>query len=119
MNSRLSSRTLMAGLAILLAVPAAAQPPQISPAQRAHLLALGAALGQCHRAGAARLARTRLTPAQIADRVIAACAGREVPMRSQLVHDLGPQRAEAALTGQRPHWRQTIARIVTEQRARG
>jgi len=101
---------------LLLATAAPAQ--RVAPAEQARLQRLGAALALCHRAIVRRDAATRLSAARIADRALAACAGREAPIRAALVRHLGPRRAQAAMQGQRQHWRQGIARMVAAARAR-
>jgi len=101
---------------VLFSTAAPAQ--RVAPAERARLQRLGADLGRCHRTIVLRDARTRLGAAQIADRALAACAGREAGIRAALVRHLGPQRAQGAMQSQRQHWRQGIARMVAAARAR-
>lgn len=101
---------------LLLATAAPAQ--RVAPAERVRLQRLGADLARCHGAVVRRDAPTRLAAARIADRALAACAGREAAIRVALVRHLGPQRAQAALQAQRDHWRQGIARMVAAARAR-
>jgi hypothetical protein len=105
---------ILAALCILFS--AATAPAQRVSPQQQRLAALGAELGLCHRAAAVRLARTRLTPAQIADRALARCAGREAPIRQTLNRLVGAERAQVALQGQRRHWRATIVTIVQQAR---
>ena len=102
-------------LAILLAASAASA-QTVSPAERQRLAGLGAALGQCHHGVVAREARTRLSPAQIADHAMAACAPREAPIRAALLRQIGPQRTAAVMQTQRAHWRQAIGRMVAMAR---
>jgi hypothetical protein len=106
-----------ASLFLLLAATAA--PAQrVAPDERARLQRLGADLALCHGGIVRRDAPTRLSPAQIADRALAACAGRETAIRAALARHLGPQRAQAAMQGQRQHWRQGIAQMVAAARRR-
>jgi hypothetical protein len=102
----------------LLAAPAilVAQPVQVTQAERQRLAALGLALGQCHRMIVQRDARTRFSPAEIADRALAACVQREVPIRAELLRQIGPQRTAAAMQAQRAHWRQAIGQMVAQAR---
>lgn len=106
-------------LLALLAVPAAlaAQPPQVSQADRQRVAALSAALAQCHHGVVLRDARTRLTAPQIVDRAIAACLPREAPIRAALVRQLGPERTAALMQAQRAHARQAILQMVAQARA--
>ena len=99
---------------LLLAAAAPAQPA--SQAERDRLALLSSRLGQCHHGIVLRDARSRFTPAQIADRAIAACARREAPIRAELVRQIGPQRTQAVLQAQRAHWREAIARMVAQAR---
>jgi len=107
-------RRLAALSLLLLATAASAQ--QVSQAERDRLAAMSSRLGQCHHGIVLRDARTRLTPAQIADRALAACAGREAPIRAELVRQIGPQRTAAVMQAQRAHWRQAIAQMVAQAR---
>ena len=106
----------LAALSLLLAATAAPA-QQINPAERNRLATLGSALGRCHHGIVLRDARTRFTAAQIADRAIAACASREAPIRAELVRQIGPQRAQVVMQGQRAHWRQSIGQMVSQTRA--
>jgi hypothetical protein len=108
-------RRLAALSLLLLATAASAQQP-VTAAERNRLAALGAALGRCHHGIVLRDARTRFTAAQIADRAIAGCAGREAPIRAELVRQIGPQRATGVMQAQRAHWRQAIAQMVAQAR---
>ena len=101
---------------LLLATAAPAQ--QASPVERARLQRMGAALAQCHGGIVRRDAPTRASAAQIVDRALAACGGREAPIRAALVRLLGPQRAAQAMQAQRQHWRQGIAQMVAQARRR-
>jgi hypothetical protein len=105
----------LATLSLLLAATAA--PAQrVSPQLQQRLAAMGAELGRCHRGVAVRLARGRLTPAQIADRALAECAGREAAIRQALARAIGGPRAQAVLEAQRVHWRRTVVTIVEQSR---
>jgi hypothetical protein len=107
-------RALAALSLLFFATPAPAQ--RVSPQQQQRLAALGAELGRCHRGAAVRLARSRLTPAQIADRGLAECAAREAAIRQALGRAIGAERAQNVLQAQRRHWRQTIVTIVQQSR---
>jgi hypothetical protein len=107
-------RRLAALSLLLLATAAGAQ--QGSQAERDRLATLSSALGQCHHGIVLRDARARFTPAQIADRAIAACARREAPIRAELVRQIGPQRAQGVMQAQRAHWRQAIGQMVVQAR---
>ncbi|MEA3029199.1 MAG: hypothetical protein QOG13_524 [Sphingomonadales bacterium] len=113
-------RTLAALSLLFAATAAAAQraapAPRVSPQQQQRLAALGAELGRCHRAAAVRLARSRLTPPQIADRAMAECAPREAAIRQALGRAIGAGRAQNVLQAQRGHWRRTIVTIVQQSR---
>lgn len=100
----------------LLLIATAAPAQRVSPALQQRLAVLGARLGQCHRGEAVRLARTRLTADQVADRALAACAPREAPIRAALVGNIGQARAQRVLGLQRQHWRQAIRNIVQQAR---
>jgi hypothetical protein len=110
---------MLPAFAALLLLPSAARSQQITEAQRAHLSALGEALGQCHREGAVRYARTQLAVGQVVARVLADCSSREVPMRVALTRHMGRRNTERMLAGERPHWREAIQAIVVRERARG
>ena len=101
----------------LLLLATAAPAEQVSPAERARLQRLGAALALCHGGIVRRDARTRLASAQIVERALAACAGREAPIRAALAQHLGAQRAAQAMQAQRQHWRAGIAQMVAQARA--
>jgi hypothetical protein len=104
-------------LSLLLAAAASqAQPPQLTPTQRAHVAALGQALAVCHRQGVARYARTRTSVAQITDRVLADCAGREAPIRAEAVRLYGAANAARLLAAQRAHYREMIGRMIARVR---
>lgn len=107
-------RRLTALSLLLLATAAPAQ--QVTPAERNRLATLGSALGRCHHGIVLRDARARFTAAQIADRAMAACAGREAPIRAELVRQIGPQRAAGVMQAQRAHWRQAIGQMVAQAR---
>ena len=107
-------RPLIALAVLIAATPAVAQ--RVSPAVQQRLAALGAQLGQCHRSAAVRMARTRLSADQVADRALAACAPREAPIRAALVGNIGQARAQRVLGLQRQHWRQAIRNIVQQTR---
>jgi hypothetical protein len=107
-------RTLAALSLLVIAAPVLAQ--QATQAERQRLAALSSRLGQCHHGIVLRDARTRLTAAQIADRALAACAGREAPIRAELVHQIGPQRTQTLMQAQRAHWRQAIGQMVAQAR---
>ena len=109
------SRRLAAFSLLLLATAAAAQ-PQPSQAERARISALSAALGQCHHGVVLRDAHARFTAAQIVDRALAGCARREAAIRTELVRQIGPQRANGVMQAQRAHWRQVIAQMVAQAR---
>jgi hypothetical protein len=100
---------------LLLATAAPAQ--EVSPAERARLQRLGAALAQCHGGVVRRDAPTRLASAQIVERALAGCAAREAPIRAALMRHMGAQRAAQAMQAQRVHWRQGIAQMVARARA--
>ena len=100
---------------LLLAAAASAQQP--SQAERARLMAMSSRLGQCHHGIVLSAARTGLNAGQIVDRALAACAGREAPIRAELTRQIGPQRASAVMQAQRAHWREAIARMVVQARA--
>jgi hypothetical protein len=108
----------LAALSLLLFATAAQaqQARQATPAERTRLATLGSALGRCHHGIVLRDARTQFTAAQIADRAIAACARREAPIRAELVRQIGPQRTQAVMQGQRAHWRQAIGQMVAQAR---
>jgi hypothetical protein len=109
-------RTFIALSLLLLATAAPAQ--QASLAERARLQRLGAALALCHGTIVRRDAPTRATAVQIVNRALAACAGREAPIRAALMRHLGAERATQAMAAQRQHWRAGIAQIVAQARAR-
>jgi hypothetical protein len=109
------TRRLAALSLLLLASAGAAQAPP-APAVQQRLAALSSRLGQCHHGVVLRLARTPLTPAQIADRAMTACASREAPIRAFLVQQIGPQRANAVMQTQRAHWREVVGRLVLQTR---
>lgn len=109
-------RRLAALSLLLLATAAAAQPQQVSQAERNRISALSAALGQCHHGVVLRDAHSRLTAAQIVDRALAGCARREAAIRAELVRQIGPQRAQGVMQTQRAHWRQVIAQMVMQAR---
>lgn len=105
-------------LSLLLAATAAqAQPPQLTPAQRAHVQALGRALATCHGQQAQRLAHLALSIPQVTDRVLAACAAREAPIRAEVTRIYGPN-APRAIAAQRAHYREAIGQMVAQVRAR-
>jgi hypothetical protein len=101
----------------LLFLAGAAMAQQVSPAERARLQRLGAALAQCHGAVVRRDAPTRLPPARIVERALAGCAAREAPIRAALMRYMGAARAAQAMQAQRAHWRQGIAQMVALARA--
>ena len=106
----------LAALSLLLLATAAPAQQQVNPAERARLAVLGSALGRCHHDIVIRDAGTRFTAAQIADRALAACAAREAPIRTELVRQIGPQRAAGVMQAQRAHWRQAIGQMVAQAR---
>jgi len=106
----------LAALSLLLVATAAPAQQQINPAERNRLATLGSALGRCHHGIVLRDARARFTAAQIADRALAACASREAPIRAELVRQIGTQRAQVVMQGQRAHWRESIGRMVAQAR---
>jgi hypothetical protein len=114
-------RALMVAVILTAAGAAPAQQPkqqQISAQERARLQRLGAALAACHGNIVRRDAPTRLTGDQIVERALAGCAAREAPIRAALVQHMGAARANQAMQQQRVHWRQGIARMVAQARAR-
>ena len=119
MKPRFTYRGLSVALALSFAVPAAGQAPQLTPAQRQHVAALGQALATCHGQTAQRLARTAASPAQITDRVLAACASREAPIRAEVVRFYGAQNAPRVIAAQRAHYRQAIGQMIAQARSRG
>ncbi len=104
-------RTFALLSALLTATAALAQPPQLTPAQRAHVQALGRALAACHGQQAQRLAHLALSIPQVTDRVLAACAAREAPIRTEVVRFYGPN-APRAIAAQHAHYREVIAQMV-------
>jgi hypothetical protein len=114
-------RLMIAATLLVAAGGAAAQQPkqaQISAQERARLQRLGAALAACHGNIVRRDAPTRLTGDQIVERALAGCTAREAPIRAALVQHMGAARANQAMQQQRIHWRQGIARMVAQARAR-
>jgi hypothetical protein len=105
-------------MAVLAATPALAQPAQLTQAQRQHVAALGQALATCHRQTVQRLARAG-TAAQVTDRVLAACASREAPIRAEVVRFYGAQNAPRVIAAQRAHYRQAIGQLIAQARGRG
>lgn len=103
--------------AAIAATAAPAQPPRLTAAQRAHVQALGQALARCHGQQAQRLAHLALGIPQVTDRVLAACAAREAPIRAEVVRFYGPN-APRAIAAQRAHYREVIGQMVAEARAR-
>jgi hypothetical protein len=110
------TRRLAALSLLLVATAAAAQPQQVSQAERNRISALSAALGQCHHGIVLRDAHSRFTTAQIVDRALAGCARREAAIRAELVRQIGPQRAQGVMQAQRAHWRQAIGQMVLQAR---
>ena len=108
----------LAFLSLLLLATAAPAQQQVSPAERARLQRLGAALAQCHGAVVRRDAPTRLSNAQIVERALAGCVSREAPIRAALTRHMGAGRAAQAMQAQRSHWRQGIGQMVAAARAR-
>lgn len=106
----------LALLSLLLLASAAPAQQQVTPAERARLQRLGAALATCHGGIVRRDAPTRATSAQIVNRALAACANREAPIRAALVRHMGAARAAQAMQAQRAHWRQGIASMVAQAR---
>jgi hypothetical protein len=106
--------------ALLLAAPVHAQQPkqQLPPQERARLQRLGAALAACHGNIVRRDAPTRLTGDQIVERALAGCTAREAAIRAALVQHMGAAGANRAMQQQRTHWRQGIARMIVQARAR-
>jgi hypothetical protein len=100
----------------LLLLATSAQAQQVTPAERNRLAIMGSALGRCHHGIVLRDAGTRFTAAQIADRAMAVCANREAPIRAELIHQIGPQRAQGVMQAQRLHWRQAIGQMVMQAR---
>jgi hypothetical protein len=111
-------RRLFALALCLVPALAAAQPAPAppSPAEQQQLQALSAALGQCHQAIARRDAHGALSPTQIADRAMAACAPREAPIRALIARRIGAPHAAQVMTNQRQHWREAIGRMVVQLR---
>lgn len=103
-------------LTLLTATAAQAQPPQLTPAQRAHVAALGRALATCHGQQAQRLAHLALGIPRVTDRVLAACAAREAPIRAEVTRIYGPN-APRAIAAQHQHYREAIGRMVAAIRA--
>lgn len=103
-------------LPLLIATAATAQQPQLTPAQRAHVAALGQALVRCHGQNVVRLAHAPLSVAQVTERVLAACAAREAPIRAEVARFYGPS-APRALAAQHQHYREVIAQLVARTRA--
>lgn len=103
-------------LAAFAATAGAAQPPQLTPAQRAHVAALGRALAACHGQQAQRLAHLALSIPQVTDRVLGACAAREAPIRAEVTRFYGVN-APRAIAAQHAHYRAAIAQMVAEARA--
>jgi hypothetical protein len=101
---------------LFAATAALAQPPQLTPAQRAHVQALGRALATCHGQQAQRLAHLALSIPQVTDRVLAACASREAPIRAEVTRVYGPN-APRAIAAQRAHYREAIGQMVAALRA--
>jgi hypothetical protein len=102
---------------VAAAAAGSAQPPQLSPAQRAHVVALGQALAQCHGHFVQRLAVSAMNVAQVTDRVLAACAAREAPIRAEVVRIYGSQNAPRVVAAQHAHYRQGISQMITQVRA--
>jgi len=109
-------RRLLA-LTLFAATATQAQPPQLTPVQRAHVQALGRALATCHGRQAQRLAHLALSIPQVIDRVLAACAAREAPIRVEVTRVYGAN-APRAIAAQRAHYREVIGQMVAQARAR-